>query len=85
MGDRHPMTWLVIDCLLDHPTLLGAPLAIFGRASYDGDADLLTVSTLPPAKRLHATTHGGYGDLQSLAKTLLREMHMGGRFTRAAT
>jgi len=75
MGSRQPLTWLVIDCLPDHPTLLGAPLAIFGRASYDGDADLLTVSTILATSRPKETTQGGGADLKELAKTLLREMH----------
>jgi len=75
MGSRHPLTWLVIDCLPDQPTLLGAPLAIFGHARYDGDADLLTVSTILPTSRPKETTQGGGSDLKELAKTLLREMH----------
>lgn len=78
MGSRHPLTWLVIDYLPDHPTLLGAPLAIFGRASYDGDADLLTVSTILATSRPKEVTHVGKHPMQELAKTLLRKMHRGG-------
>lgn len=75
MGSRQPLTWLVIDCLPDQPTLLGAPLAIFGRASYDGDADLLTVTTLLPGKRGKEVTQVGRYPMQDLARTLLRELH----------
>lgn len=75
MGSRQPLTWLVIDCLPDQPTLLGAPLAIFGRARYDGEGDTLTVSTILPNKRAKEVTHVGRYPMQELAKTLLREMH----------
>lgn len=75
MGSRKTLTWLVIDCLPDHPTLLGAPLVIFGRASYDGDGDLLTVSTILATSRPREVTNVGKYPMQELAKMLLREMH----------
>ncbi len=72
---REPLTWLVIDYLPDQPTLLGAPQVIFGRASYDGEGDTLTVSTTLPGKRAKEVTHVGKYPMQDLAKMLLREMH----------
>lgn len=81
MGLDAPLTWLVVDLLPNHPTLLGAPLVIFGRASYDGDADLLTVTTILRASREKEVTQGDGSDLQCLAKTLLREMHRRGGVT----
>lgn len=64
-------TWLVV---ATRPDAQGQLTALLGKASYDAQADLLTVSTLPPAKRLHVTTQGGHGDLQALAKHLLRTL-----------
>ncbi|QDF96791.1 hypothetical protein CJ010_09745 [Azoarcus sp. DD4] len=81
IGLNDPLTWLVVALLPDHPTLLGAPLVIFGRASYDGDADLLTVTTILPTSREKEVTQGAGSDLQCLAKTLLREMHKRGGVT----
>lgn len=81
VGTRRPFDWLVIDCLPDQPTLLGAPQVIFGRAIYDGDGDLLTVTTLTPTGRLSETTQVGGHPMQPLAKMLLREMYRGGRIT----
>lgn len=72
---REPLTWLVIDCLPDHPTLLGAPLAIFGRASYDGDSDLLTVSTILATTRPKETAEVRGLPLRELAQAMLREMY----------
>ncbi|GEM_PF-1853210 len=73
-GSRQPTSWLVLDYPHEQPTLLGGPQVVFGRASYDRESDTLTVTTLPPARRLHVTTQGGHGDLQALAKHLLREL-----------
>lgn len=75
MGSRQPLTWLVIDYLPDQPTLLGAPQVIFGRASYDGEGDTITVTTILPNKRAKEVTHVGRYPMQDLAKMLLREMH----------
>lgn len=69
---REPLTWLVIDYLPDHPTLLGAPQVIFGRASYDGEGDTLTVSTILATSRPKETAEVRGLPLKELAQTLLR-------------
>ncbi|PPE70935.1 hypothetical protein C1702_05230 [Caldimonas thermodepolymerans] len=56
------------------PDAQGVETVLLGKATYDDEADLLTVSTLATPKRLHQTTQGGHGDLQALAKHLLRSL-----------
>lgn len=73
---RTPMTWLVVDVAKDHA---GRPVALLGRASYDGDADLLTVTSIGPARRVSESTQGGHTPLTWLAKVLLRDMYRDGR------
>lgn len=74
MGSRQPLTWLVIDYQPDRPTLLSAPLAIFGRASYDCEGDTLTVTTILGTNTVKDVTHVGSYPMQALAKQLLREL-----------
>lgn len=61
---RQPLTWLVI-AYLDGQVLLG-------RARYDGEDDVLTVTTL---KHGGDATQVARGDLQGLAKLLLTDLH----------
>lgn len=70
MATRQPFTWLVIS-YLDNRVLLG-------RARYDGEDDLLNVTTL---KHGSESTQGGGGDLEGLAKLLLIELHRKHRHT----
>lgn len=67
-----PLTWFVVTTLQDAAV---NEKALFGRASYEGDGDLLTVSTLTVTKRLQETAQVGGHPMQALAKTLLRELH----------
>lgn len=71
-----PLTWLIITTVADAK---GDELVLLGRASYDGPADLLTVTTLTPTSRPTESTQGAGSDLQALAKILLREMYRDGR------
>lgn len=71
-----PLSWLVVTTVAAPD---GGERALFGRASYDGQADLLTITTLTPTSRPKEITQGGGSDLQALAKTLLREMYRDGR------
>lgn len=73
---RVPLTWLVVDTV---PGSDGGHRVLLGRASYDGDADLLTVTSIGPARRVSESTQGGHTPLTWLAKSLLREMHRDGK------
>lgn len=73
---RTPLTWLVIATVDDAN---GLPVVLLGRASYDGDADLLTVTTIGQNQRHAESTQGGRMDLQALARMLLVGMHRDGR------
>lgn len=76
MGRQHPLSWLIVTTVLNP---VGEVSVLLGRASYDGPADLLTVTTLTPTSRPTESTQGGGSDLQALAKALLREMYRDGR------
>lgn len=64
MATRQPLTWLVI-AYLDNQVLLG-------RARYDGEDDLLTVTTL---KHGGDATRVARGDLQGLSMQLLMGLY----------
>lgn len=66
-----PLTWFVVTTV---PDADGNEKALFGRASYDGDGDLLTVSTLTACGRTVEATQVGGHPMHGLAKMLLREM-----------
>lgn len=68
---RQIHTWLVVTTL---PNARSQELVLLGKATYDEEGDLLTVTTLTPTKALRETTQGGQGNLQALAKQLLREL-----------
>lgn len=76
MATRQPFTWLVVDTAPDRN---GRPTVLLGRASYDADADLLTVTSIGPASRLSESTQGGHTPLTWLAKALLRNMYRDSR------
>lgn len=71
MATRHPFTWLVVDTVPDHQ---GCDTILLGRASYDGEGDLLTVTTLGPTERAAETAQVKGQPMQALAKLLLREL-----------
>lgn len=63
-----PLTWLIVTTVADPK---GEELVLLGRATYDGPADLLTVTTRE-GQREEAPLHRR--DPQAFAKTLLQSL-----------
>jgi hypothetical protein len=72
---RRPSTWLVTTTATDAH---GHERVLLGRAVYDHDSDTLAVATFDRPRR-EEVTQGGHGQLEPLAKQLLRELHRSGR------
>lgn len=73
---RIPLTWLVVATVDDAN---GLPVVLLGRASFDGEADILSVTSIGQNQRHAESTQGGRMDLQALARMLLVGMHRDGR------
>lgn len=69
--NRRANTWLVVTTLSNAH---GHEIALFGKASYDEEVDLLTVTSLTPTKGLQQVTQAGGFPIETLAKHLLRAL-----------
>lgn len=78
MGSRRSLTWLIVSTISDDK---GKEIALLGRASYDPDDDMLTVTTLTPTGREAEEAEVRGHPMQPLAKLLLWEMYRDGRIT----